>query len=392
MGGVWTVFRKEFLENLRDRRTLTTALLLGPVFGPILLALLLQFIANREDVEGAKPIELAVIHAERAPNLLEYLTANGADLEPVKYNDSVAQRAVIERRHRVILSIPSDFGTRLADNAPAPLLLYFDGANLNDSRSVRRVAALLTQYGQTIAQQRMVARGVDPTIAVPIAVQSIDVATPRNRAETTLSMLSYIVMFAMLVGGMYLAIDATAGERERGTLESLLTTPVPREHIVFGKILATCAYMAISLTLTLTTIAIAISQIRLEGIGIAIDLRAPQVLQMIATTLPFIPLGAALMTLIASFTKSYREAQSWLSGALLVPTFPLAIASILNLKPSLATMAVPSLSQHFQLMAAVRGETLPVTWMLLSAGVSLGLAALVITLVGHRYRREAILG
>jgi sodium transport system permease protein len=108
--------------------------------------------------------------------------------------------------------------------------------------------------------------------------------------------------------------------------------------------------------------------------------------------LPFIPLGAGLMTLIASFTRSYREAQSWLGVAMLVPTLPLALASVLSLKPSLATMAIPSLSQHFQLMAALRGETLPVSWVLLSAGVSLAAGVLICWMVGRLYQRESILG
>jgi sodium transport system permease protein len=270
--------------------------------------------------------------------------------------------------------------------------LYYDAANLDDARALRRLSALVGQYGQAVAQLRLSARGVDPAVIVPIVVQGIDVSTPRSRAETVLGMLSYIVMFAMLLGGMYLAIDATAGERERGSLEPLLTTPIARAHIVYGKILASCAFMLVSLVLTLSTTAFALSRVRLDGAGIAVDFSPSVVLHMIATTAPFIPLGAGLMTLIASFTRSYREAQSWLGIAMLVPTLPLAVASVLGLKPSLATMAIPSLSQHFQLMAALRGETLPLSWMLLSAGVCLSAGILVCWIVSRLYQREEILG
>jgi sodium transport system permease protein len=291
-----------------------------------------------------------------------------------------------------VLSIPGDFGARLADSSPAPVYLYYDAANTDDSRSLRRISGLITQYGLTIAQLRLTARGVDPAIVAPIAVLGIDVSTPRSRSETVLGMLSYIVMFAMLLGGMYLAIDATAGERERGSLEPLLTTPVARAQIVYGKVLATCAFMFISLVLTLSTTAFALSRVHLDGAGIAVDFSAGTVLRMVLVMLPFIPLGAGLMTLIASFTRSYREAQSWLGVAMLVPTLPLAIASVLALKPSTATMAIPSLSQHFQLMAALRGETLPVSWVLLSAGVCIAAGAVVCWIVGRLYQRESILG
>ncbi len=392
MRTIWTIFRKEFLENLRDRRTLTTALLLGPVLGPLMLSGLLQFVAQREQERLDKPLPVAVVHAERAPNLLSYLKGYGVEVTAVTLSDEAAQQAVQSRQQRLVLAIPEDFGALLAAQSPAPVYLYYDAANLDDARSLRRVTSLVTQYGQTIAQLRLLARGVDPAVIVPVIVQGIDVSTPRSRAGTVLGMLSYIVMFAMLLGGMYLAIDATAGERERGSLEPLLTTPIARAHIVYGKILACCAFMLISLVLTLSTTAFALSHTRLDGAGIAVDFNPSVVLHMIATTAPFIPLGAGLMTLIASFTRSYREAQSWLGLAMLVPTLPLAIASVLGLKPSLATMAIPSLSQHFQLMAALRGETLPLAWMLLSAGVCLLAGFFVCWIVSRLYQREAILG
>ncbi len=392
MRALWSVFRKEFLENLRDRRTLTTALLLGPLLGPLALAGLLQFVAQREQDKLDKPLPVAVIHAERAPNLITYLRANSVEVSPAVLDDAAAQQAIQSRKHRLILAIPENFAGRFADNSPASVYLYVDAANIEDGRAMRRVAALISQYGSTIAQLRLTARGVDPSIALPIAVQTIDVSTPRSRAETVLGMLSYIVIFAMLLGGMYLAIDATAGERERGSLEPLLTTPIDRSQIVYGKILAACAFMLISLVLTLCTVAFAMSRVRLDGAGIAVDFSPGTVLGMIITTAPFIPLGAGLMTLIATFTRTYREAQSWLGIAMLVPTLPLVFASVLSLKPSLATMAIPSLNQHFQLMAALRGESLPLSWMLLSAGATLGLGLLVCWLVGRLYQREAILG
>jgi sodium transport system permease protein len=392
MRALLAVFRKEFRENLRDRRTLLTAILLGPVLGPLALAGLLQFVAQREQSQSSKSLEVAVVQAARAPRLIEYLTANNIDIKRVELDDAAAQQAVQNREHRVVLSVPEDFAERLADSSPAPLLLYYDAANVQDTRSMRRVTTVVAQYSQTVAQLRLTARGIDPGIVAAIALQGVDVSTPRSRAETPLGMLSYIVIIAALLGGVYLATDTTAGERERGSLEPLLTTPVAREQIVYGKILATSAFMLISLTLTLTTVALALSRVDLDGAGIAIDFGPGTVLRMIATTAPFIPLAAGLMTLVASFTRSYREAQSWLGVAMIVPTLPLAIASVLALKPGLATMAIPSLSQHFLMMAALRGDSLPLSWIALSAGVSLALTVLVWWLVGRLYQREAILG
>jgi sodium transport system permease protein len=227
---------------------------------------------------------------------------------------------------------------------------------------------------------------------VPIAVQDVDVSTPASRAVLVLGLMSYLVIFATLMGGMYLAIDATAGERERGSLESLLTTPVPRSRLIYGKIAATCAYMFVSLALTVTACAIAVRFVRLEEFGMTANLGPATALGIVLLTAPLIPAGAALMTLVASFTRSYREAQSYLGFATLVPTLPLAFIGILGLKPTLALMAVPSLSQHFLMNQLLRGEAPAALEIAVSAGASLALGALLAWIAGRLYEREAILG
>jgi sodium transport system permease protein len=207
-----------------------------------------------------------------------------------------------------------------------------------------------------------------------------------------LGTLSYLILFTMLMGGMYLAIDATAGERERGSLEPLLTVPVPRQRLIYGKILATCAYMILSLVLTVTAFAVVLRFIGLERFGMTVNFGPRVALEVILLTLPLVPLGAALMTLVAAYTRSYREAQTYLALVLLVPTVPLAFAGLVGLRPRPALMAVPSLSQHFLITSLLRAELLPAGWVALSVGATLALAALLVVVAGGLYRREALLG
>jgi len=199
-------------------------------------------------------------------------------------------------------------------------------------------------------------------------------------------------LITMLMGGMYLAIDATAGERERGSLEPLLTVPVRRAQLIYGKILATCAYMTLSLALTVTAFAVVLRFVGLERFGMSVNFGARVALEVILLTLPLVPLGAALMTLVAAYTRSYREAQTWLALVLLVPTLPLAFAGLMGVRPHLSLMAVPSLSQHFLITSLLRAEPLPPPWVALSVGATLALAALLIAAAGGLYRREALLG
>ena len=387
-----TVFRKEFFENLRDRRTIFSALVFGPLFGPILLAITLQISLDRNQAVADEPIAIAVSHSERAPNLMAWLREQNVSIEAVTLDEAGARAAILAKQHKLVIDVPQDFGARLGAGEPAALLMYADASDMFNDRSVDRVRAVLGQYGQQIAQLRLLARGIDPTIIAPIAMQDVDVSTPSSRALLALGMLSYLIIFAMLMGGMYLAIDSTAGDRERGSLEPLFTTPAPRRAIVFGKILATSAYMLISLVLTVTACAIVVRFLKLENFGMSANLGPVTALAIIGVTAPLILIGASLMTVVASFTKSYREAQTYLGFVLMVPTLPLAFVTFLNLKPTLPLMAVPSLSQHFLMTSLLRDDLLNPAYLLMSVGVSLGLGLVLAVFAAWLYEREAILG
>jgi sodium transport system permease protein len=365
---------------------------LGPLLGPLLFAGGLTLRIERGLGESDRPVQLAVAHGERAPNLLAFLREHGVRITAVGDDDRAARAAVRAGRLALLLAVDADFGKRLAAGLPAPLALYADASDVAASGDSARVHALIGQYGSLLARLRLAARGIDPLVAAPLAVQDIDVSTPATRSVLILGTLSYLVLLTMLMGGMYLAIDATAGERERGSLEPLLTVPVPRERLIYGKILATCAYMILSLTLTVTAFTIVLRFSGLERFGMSVNLSPLVALELILLTLPLVPLGAALMTVVAAYTRSYREAQTYLALMLLVPTLPLAFAGLMGLRPHLALMAVPSLSQHFLITSLLRAESLPASWVALSVGVTLVVAGLLIAAAGGLYRREALLG
>src|SRR5215469_5680412 len=392
MRAILTVFAKEFRENLRERRTLLTALLLGPLLGPLLFAGGLSLRLERGAEEGERPVALAVAHAERAPNLLAFLREHGVAVTPVDYDAAAARAAVRSTQHPLVLEVSADFAAHLAAGTPAPLLLYADSSDIAAAGDLARVRALIVQYGTLLRRLRIAARGIDPLVLTPLPVQDIDVATPATRSVLALGTLSYLVLLTMLMGGMYLAIDATAGERERGSLEPLLTVPVRRESLIFGKILATCAYMTLSLALTVTAFAIMLRFTGLERFGMSVNFGPGVALAVILYCLPLVPLGAALMTLVAASTRSYREAQTWLGLVLLVPTLPLAFAGVMGLRARLPLMAVPSLSQHFLLTSLLRAEPLPAAYVAMSVATTLALGAVLIALAGRLYRRERLLG
>jgi sodium transport system permease protein len=390
--GIWAVFRKEFRENLRDRRTLLSALVFGPLFGPILVAGLVQFSISHAEEQSEENIALAVTHAERAPNLLAYLTARGIDIEKVELDEARTRQAVVTQRHKIILDIPVDFGDRLQDGQPAPVVLYSDSSRGFERRGVGRVRTLISQYGIEIAQLRFLARGIDPISVLPISVQEIDVSTPSSRSVIVLNVMTYIVLLSMLAGGLYLAIDATAGERERGSLEVLLTAPVPREHLIYGKIAACAAYMLISLVLTVVMFAIAMSFVGLEQLGITANLGPAAAATLIACCAPLILFGASYLSIISGFAKSYREAQTYLGLIITIPTMPLMFAGLMGLQAKASLMFVPFLSQHLLMTTVVRAEPIEPRFVVISVVSTLVYGGLLMYFAGRLYRREALLG
>ncbi|HXC58692.1 MAG TPA: ABC transporter permease [Steroidobacteraceae bacterium] len=392
MRAVLTIFGKEFRENLRDRRTVMTALLLGPLFGPVFFSLMLQLSLDRTRVGADETIVLQTINAPSAPNLVHYLQSQRVSVEPATGDAAAARQLVATHRARLVLEVPTDYGERLASGRPAGLRLYADSSRTGDERYAARMETILARYAQQLAAQRLALRGIDTQLLSPVVVHRVDVSTPAARSLLVLGMMSFFIVLSMLTGGMYLAIDTTVGERERGTLEPLLATPVPRGQLVLGKLLATCAYMLLSLCISTTALCVALGRLDLEQYGMSANLGTGTALSIIAVTAPLIPLLAAVMTLLAAWTRSAREAQAWIGILQLLPTVPLVFASLLNLVPKLSLMMVPSLSQHFLITQILRAEPLNPLWLATSACTALLAGVLLLLPVMRLYGSERVLG
>ncbi|MDJ0939420.1 MAG: ABC transporter permease [Woeseiaceae bacterium] len=392
MRTVITVLFKEILDNIRDRRTLVSALLLGPAFGPILFAFVINLSIEQSMSNVEKTLDVPVLGAEHAPNLVRYLESRNMNVTEAPASRAEVLDAVKLGTHDVVVIIPEIFGERLGDGVPARIEVVSDQANTTADREARRVRGALYGYNQQLAAIRLSARGVNPLVLRPLNIDDVDVSTPSGRSGILLGMMSYFFIFAMLMGGMYLAIDTTAGERERGSLEPLLALPVTRDKLMLGKITATSVFMALSLALSLVSFFVAIRFMPLQQLGMTPNF-GPDVLVFAFLLLaPFILLGASIMTLVASFTKSYKEAQTWLSVVLLAPTLPILVVSLLTLRPRLEFMFIPSLSQHLLLVDMVKNEPLDPLHVGISVTSTLIIGGLLTWLCARLYRREGLLG
>ena len=392
MGTTLTVFLKEVLDNFRDRRTLASALLMGPIFGPVLFSFVVSLSIERSIDRDDRTLELPVIGQEHAPHLIDFIRSKNID--PVDGPDDLesAMEAVKTGTHDVVLVVPPAFGEQLSGMTPALVRIVSDQANQDAERDARRVRSAVTDYGQLLSGLRVIARGVNPEALQAISIDEVDVSTPSGRSAMLLGMMSYFFIFAALMGGMYLAIDSTAGERERGSLEPLLTLPVTRSQLIYGKIAATCLFMTLSIALSLTAFYFVLDFMPLEQLGMTPNFGLPVLISALLLFLPFILLGGALMTLVASFTKSYREAQTWLSVVLIAPTMPILIVSILMLRPRTEFMFIPSLSQHLLLVDMVKNEPVNGLHVAISVFSTLTIGIILTWLCARLYRREGLLG
>ena len=392
MRPIRTVFLKEVRDNLRDRRTLFSALLMGPLFGPILFAFVINMSLKQSLGEAGEPLDVPVIGQQHAPNLMEYLKSHNINITDAPADRAAALEAVKSGKHDLVLVVPEAFGDDLADAVPATIEVISDLANTQAERESRRAMRALRSYNREVAAMRLVARGVSPVILRPLNIDVVDVSTPSGRSALLLGMLSYFFIFALLTGGMNLAIDATAGERERGSLEPLLCLPVTRDQLIFGKIFAACLFMAVSLSLSLVSFYVTLKFVPLEKLGMAPNFSPSVVAKAFLLLLPFALLGASLMTLVASFTKSFKEAQTWLSVVLLAPTLPILIVSILMVRPSTALMFIPSLSQHLLLVGLIKNEPINMLHVLVSVSGTILVGGILTMLCARLYRREGLLG
>lgn len=390
MSGVWIVFIKEVIENARDQRALMSALLYGPLVGPLLFALIMSFALNQQLEQAEKPLRVPVIGAEHAPNLLARLRADGVEVLPPPES---AEQAIAGQEFDVILRIPASFPVQWEKGEPARVDLLHDRSRRSAGSAVERMTRTLEAYGRQIGALRLQVRGVAPTVATPLVVSPQDFSTPQSRASVLLAMLPYFLVLSAFIGGMYLAIDVTAGERERQSLEPLLLTPTPAAQILWGKLTATTLFAGASLLVCVLAFVFSMRLVPTADLGLSLSLPPSTVWRIAVVVLPIALLAASVQLIVASFAKSFREAQTYLQFLILLPAIPSILLAINPVTPTLWMKLTPLFSQSVLIAALVRGDAVPGPELAASVATTL-LAGLLLGVVASRLfsRERAVLG
>jgi sodium transport system permease protein len=380
------VMRKELRDISRDRRTLVLALLLGPLLYPVLMLGIGALAENRAKTQLDKVLEVPVVGAEHAPNLVAFLATRGikAVAAPKDLDTAISRQDV-----DVALAINPDYRKDWHAGQSAKVEIVADSTRNAAEIPVRRLRAALESYRDQVGTLRLLARGVDPTITRPLSIGNRDLASAEaKRGAFAAALLPYLLILTSFLGGAYLIMDATAGERERQSLEPLLATPSGRDSIVSGKIAAACAMGVASLLLTL--LAFKLSAQFASNAGQAIDVSFVAMGKMLLVLLPMLFIGTSLLTWLSATAKSMKEAQSHMMWLMLLPMIP-TIALIVNpLKEQLWQYAVPFLAQNQLLLKVIRAEFIPMQVWGIYLAAGFGLAAVLWFAAVRRYHQERL--
>ena len=387
MSAATTVFLKEVTENLRDRKTVFNALVMGPLLGPVFFVMMMSYMITRELSNAEKALEVPVVGAEHAPNLVGWLRQQGVKVQPAPEDSEAAVRA---RDARVVLVIPADYPDHWRAGETAQVQVLHDSSDRDARALMSRLSGVLEGYSRQQSALRVSARGMHPAILSPVVVSQRDLASTQQRAGQLMSFLPYLLVLGAFLGGMYLAIDTTAGERERQSLEPLLASPASRAQIVLGKLGATFGFAMVSMMLSLVMFAVAFQYMPLDRLGMKVDFGASLILRSGLLMVPLVMCFAALQTVVAAYAKSYREAQTYLSLLMLLPMIPSVLLMVSPMKGELWMSATPLLSQNLLIMELARGETVSLVDFALSFGCTLALAVGLVWLAVRIYHREQL--
>lgn len=394
------VLRKELREALRDRRALVM-LALFVVLYPALLWFSLHKMIEQSVKSESERMEVIVIGGAQVPNLLALLAqknitiarheqTGGSDSVPVRDDASDAQITALlkSKTFTAVLRVPPEFSEHYAAMRPAPIEVWSDSSQDNQRGKLRRLDNALRGYNNAIAASRLLAHGVSAAALSPINLQVYDTASSSSRSASLMGAMLGMFFATAFFFCMNTAMDSTAGERERRSLEVLLAQPAGPLSILVGKWLATATLAIVGLTLELLAAHLVLNWMPLEEIGMSWRMSLFTMLGLCLVSVPLCLFAAAIEIALAMNAKSFKEAQATMGFAMLVPMLPVIVVPSLNLSTSLWMYAVPVLANQTLLLELAKGQSPGASAYLLAAGSSLLLAALAIWFASWRLKSE----
>jgi sodium transport system permease protein len=378
--GAWYVMAKEVVDNLRDRRSIMMSAVY-PVIGPIILGLLLGFTQDMfKPTSGPKRtqkiIEAPFQGVENAPGLQEYLTKSGVRV--TKAPDDV-RTAVRENRLPFAVVVPKEFQEVYDAEQRAQIELVVNANRLGTIVDSSKVVGKLARMG------------IDKESLEAVKIDTVNVGQVRSLAAFFLHMIPPFVIFTIFVGGVYLALDTTSGERERGSLEPLLVNPLARWEFMLGKSGAAMVYTMAAVIIQLVSFKIVFMIVLEKGSGVVVDTSVMLFVKIFLISLPIMIMAVAMQVIVASMTKSFKETQTYLGLLPLVPSAPGMVLVFVSVTVTFGVMLIPFFSQVVIIGQYVRGYDVPMEHVAVASLSTLLLSGVLLYIAARLYSREQLL-
>ncbi len=373
---ILTVCRKELIDHLRDKRTATMIFLLSIAMGPIMLFGMSYFISSIEKKAEAR--EVHVQGKEHSPQLVNFFARQDVSILQPKPD---FHELIKTGKHDPVLVIPKDFEEKLATGTAHVELVYDDTRQDSGNVSIGVLRRLMRGFNTEVANQRLIARGVSPLITRAVDVRDVNMGTAAQRAAQILFMIPFITLIVCVTGCTAIAIDMTAGERERGSLEPLLMNPVRRMALVTGKWLAVGMYGVGVVALTLAGFWLTLKFMPMPKLATVLSITGLQFVGFGATMLSFAPAMGALQMLIATYGRTFKEAQTYVSYLITaVSMFPMVVI-FGQIKDATWQLFVPMLGQLMVITRILRGDPVDAMHFLIPLAVNTAIAVVAILLI-----------
>jgi len=370
--GFITVWLKELKDAFRDRRSVMAAMSYA-LFGPMLVAL--SFFVMINEVTSESDVEIQITGAEHAPALVDFLETKG-----IQHNEDKSDTQ---------LRIPEDYSEKLSQGESVPVIVRADYSERSGSSQRNRLESALREYNSVIASHRLMMRGISPEVMHGISIDKQDTATQESRAALMLGTVMIFVLMAVFFSGMNVAIDTSAGERERNSLEFVLAQPVSVHQLISAKAAAATVFATLGGALSLILIPIAFMFVPLERLGVDFSLTLYDQVVLLLVLIP-LALFASFLQLFVSFrAKNFKEAQTYISLVMMAPMIVVFVLEFSRFEYP-ALQYLPVTAQHQVVLSAVGSEQLNYMAALTGSAVTLLACALVGLLVTRMLRSEKV--
>lgn len=347
---VGIIYRKELRESLRDRRTLTSMIVVPILIMPLLtigIGVVMTKIVGSAQEEIAK---VMVVGGEDSPKVVQAL-GQAKGIQVVPYSADYA-KLIGDKKLRAAAEIPPGFDAALEQGTAGTVKIYDYKGNLSSSFAEQKLESFFRDYRDKAVEGNLQARNLSKSLVNPFSIKEQNVASAQQVGGQIIGgMLPYFIIILCLTGAMYPAMDLTAGEKERGTIETILTSPVSRVHLVLGKFLTVLTASLCSGLLSLTSMGVSFQVAkRLIPPNVGSDspfnfsIGLPTIAIIFLMVVPLAVLFAAGLLAISLFAKSYKEAQSYISPLMIVVIMPAIIGMLPGVEMNPRMSIIPVLN------------------------------------------------